>query len=930
MRKIILLSLLCSFFSAGAWSQQSAVQGTITDTVNKKNLYRTSIVILRQSDSTMVGYTRSTQDGSFKYNLQEPGKYIIQIGHPGFADYSDTFSIVSNTPFILGDISLTPRSKLLEEIIVKKTIPAIRFKGDTLVFKADSFAVKAGASVEDMLKIMPGFQVDKNGQITAQGQRVQKVLVDGEEFFSDDPTIATKNLLANMVDDVEVFDKKSDQAVFSGVDDGEKTKTINLKLKEDKKNGYFGKLEGGTDFKNYFNNNAMLNYFKGKKKISGFGIMSNNGKTGLDWQENANYGGNSGNMESGMSDDGGMYFMMNNNDEFGGSNFYGEGIPSSWSAGAHFSNKWDADRQHLNGNYRFNKLNNDATVNTKTQYILPDTLYYQNQLNKTYNSRMRNRLEGIYEVTLDSSSSLKITANGSLGENTNYNQFNTESLNEENQQVNSSERFTTNNGTSQAINSTLLYRKRFKGAGHTMSVTLRQDYNNQPGEGFLKADNRFFDEQGNIVRQDIIDQRKINNNRINNINGRISYTKPISKRSYLEFNYTLANNRRNSDRQTYEKTSPNDPKYDEEVELLTNNLDYNTWSNTGGINYRYAKPKKFNFSIGGSVSQNNLYQKDLKRDTSVKYNFLNFFPQANANFTLKKNKNIGIRYNGSTQQPTIEQLQPIVDNTDPLNVYIGNPDLKLAVNHNLGLNFGGYDFLSESGFYINANVNITQNAFSTRDVVDSLGRRVYQTVNVPLTLNANSFFDYNFKIKKTPWSFSAGYNLGYTKNVNFINGEENTIKSGRAGVNASIRFYKDKKFSASTYSVFTYNFSESSIRTDIKTNYWIQRHDVDMTVFLPWKLELTGELSINLRQKTSVFDNNNNVYLLNAWIDKKLLKNDPLRIRLYAFDILNQNKGFRRNINTNFISERTYNTFQRYLMISVIWNFNKNGKPQSF
>lgn len=930
MRKVFLLSIVFSCILHLTHAQEGSVQGTIMDTVNKKNLYRSSVVVLRQADSTLAGYTRTAQDGSFKLNLRNTGKYIIQIGHPGFADYSDTFSLNSFSPYMIGNISLTPKSKLLEEIVIKKTVPAIRFKGDTLVFKADSFAVKAGASVEDMLKIMPGFQVDKNGQITAQGQRVQKVLVDGEEFFSDDPTIATKNLLADMVDDVEVFDKKSDQAVFSGIDDGEKTKTINLKLKEEKKNGYFGKIEGGTNFQEYYNNNAMMNYFKGKKKISGFGIMSNSGKTGLDWQENSNYGGSSGGMESGMTEDGGMYFMINNNDEFGGSNYYGEGLPSSWSAGAHFSNKWDNDRRHLNGNYRFNKLNNDATVNTKTQYILPDTLYYQNQLNKTYNSRMRNKLEGIYEYNIDSSSSIKVTVNGAIGKNTNYNFFNTESLNEESQKVNTSERITTNNGDNQSLNSNVFYRKKFKDAGHTLSVTLREDYNNQTGEGYLRADNQFFDNSGNMIRQDIIDQRKINENKILNLSARVSYTKPISKRSFLEFNYTLANNHRNSNRQTYERSNPNDPKYDEEVDALTNNLNYNTLSNTGGLNYRYVKPKKFNFSIGGSVAQNSLLQKDLKMDTSVRYNFLNFFPQARANFTLKKNKNIGIGYNGSTQQPTIEQLQPIVDNTDPLNVYIGNPDLKIAVNHNIYANFGGYDFLSESGFYVNAYLNMTQHAFSTRDVVDSLGRRIYQTVNVPWVYNANSFFDYNFKIKKTPWSFSMGYNLGYTKNINFINGEENTINSGRAGLNASVRFYKDKKFSASTYSVFTYNFSESSIRTDIKTNYWIQRHDLDMTVFLPWKLELSVELQANFRQKTSVFDTDVNSVLLNAWVDKKLLKNDQLRVRLYAFDILKQNIGFRRNISTNFISERTYNTFQRYMMLSVIWNFNKNGKPQTW
>ncbi len=930
MRKLLLLLVTAFAFTFSATAQNGSVKGNVTDTVNKKNLHRSAISILRQTDSVLVKFTRSLEDGQFSFPQLPPGKYIIHVGHPTFADYSDTFSLAPSAEFQIGQVFLTPKSKLLEEIIVKKTIAAIRFKGDTMVFKADSFAVKANASVEDLLKIMPGFQVDKNGQITAQGQRVQKVLVDGEEFFSDDPTIATRNLLANMIDDVEVFDKKSDQATFTGIDDGEKSKTINLKMKEEKKNGYFGKLEAGSDFNKYWNNNLMANYFKGKKKISGFGIMSNTGKTGLSWQENSNYGGLGGNMETGMSDDGGMYVMFNNNDEFGSPNFYGEGLPKSWSGGVHFSNKWDGDRKHLNGNYRYNKINNEATSNTRTQYILPDTLYFQNQLNNTYSSRSRNRIEGIYDITLDSSSSIKITADGTLGLNNSSNIVNTESLTEDNQLVNASDRINTSDGDNQGFNSSLLYRKKFKKAGHTLSVNLRQTYSNQESEGFLLADNKYYDAAGNLIQQDIVDQKKINNNKSSNVNGRVSYTRPISKRSYLEFNYSLANIQSNSNRQTLEKASPGIPKYEEEVALLSNNLDYTTWSNSGGMNFRYTKPKKFSFSFGGSVSQNSLLQKDLKRDTSVRYNFLNFFPQARFNLTMKKNKNLGFNYNGSTQQPSIDQLQPIVDNSDPLNIRVGNPDLKLAVNHNIYLNFGGYDFLSESGFYSSVYLNATQNAFSTKDQIDSLGRRIFQTVNVNGVYNISSDLYYNFKIKKTGFSANLGSNIGYGRNVNFVNSEENKIDNGMIGANAGIRYYKEKKLSVSTYSNFTYNFSKSSIRTDIKTNYWIQRHDIEATVFLPWKLELSTEVSFNFRQRTSAFDTDNNAILFNAWIDKKILKKDQAVIRLYAFDLLNQNIGFRRNINTNFISEKTYNTFQRYVMLSLIWNISKNGKPQSF
>ena len=918
------------FATISGKSQVSAVIGTLNDSVNNKKLLNSSVSILRQSDSVLVKYTRTDQNGLFRLQLKDTGRYILRISHPGFADYSDTLGFYAIENRDLGMLYLTQKSKLLEEIIIKKTIAAIRFKGDTMVLKADSFQVKAGASVEDLLKRMPGFQIDKNGQITAQGERVQKVLVDGEEFFSDDPTIATKNLLANMVDDVEVFDKKSDQATFTGIDDGQKSKTINLKLKEEKKNGYFGKVEAGSDMKKFWNNNAMLNYFKGKKKISGYGIMSNNGKTGLTWQESTNFGGLS-NMESGMSDDGGMYVMFNNGgDEFDNDNFEGEGLPKSWNTGVNFSNKWDKDAKHLNGNIRFNKLNNEAQVNTKTQYILPDTLYFQNQQNNTYNSRNRKRAEAFYDVQLDSSSSLKATVSGTLGESANQNNYFTESLNEEGQQVNKSVRTTTSKGNNEAFSSSLIYRKKFKKQGHTLSAQFRQDYDMKDSDGFLLAQNEFFDGSGAIVRSDSIDQEKINVSKNNALSAKLSYTRPISKRTYLEFNYGFANSKRLADRRTLEKADPGSNKYDVEVAALTNKFDYENTGHTGGMNFRYSKPKKMSFSIGGSVSQNKLLQTDLRRDTSLRLKFINFFPRANLNLTMKKNRNLGIYYSGNTQQPTIEQLQPIVDNNDPLNISVGNPDLQVAVNHRLGINMGAYDFLSESGYWASINGTVTQHGFSSRDFIDSIGRRIYQTVNVNGMYNVSGYFDYNFKIKKTGFNGGAGLNLTYGQNVNFVNGEENKVTNGNLGVRARMGYYKDKKFNAGFSSSITQNISNSSIRTDITTNFWIQEHEFDFGIFLPWKMETGGDVSFNLRQKTSVFDNNNNAVLVSLWVEKKILKNDAAKFRLYAFDILNQNIGFRRNISTNLISERTYNTFNQYFMLSFIWNFNKNGKPMEF
>ena len=259
------------------------------DTLEKKGLKNASILLLRPADSILLYHTRTDAAGHFQFPHVPTGHYLLLTTYPSYADYVDELEVRDTGSLDLSTIPMVLRSQLLEEVVVKGT-GAVRIKGDTTEFNADSFRTEAGATVEDLLKKLPGIQVDRNGKITAQGEAIKKVLVDGEEFFGDDPTLVTQNLRADMIDKVQVFDKKSDQATFTGIDDGQREKTINLKLKDSKKNGYFGRLTAGGGSDGYYDEEAMANYFRKKEKIAGYGIISNTGKTGLNWSERDNYG----------------------------------------------------------------------------------------------------------------------------------------------------------------------------------------------------------------------------------------------------------------------------------------------------------------------------------------------------------------------------------------------------------------------------------------------------------------------------------------------------------------------------------------------------------------------------------------------------------------------------------------------------------------
>jgi len=319
---LLLLLILC--LSLSSIGQRASIKGSVADTIDRKNLQNTLVTLMRASDSGLVKFTRVDKSGQFSIPDLDSGKYILMITHPYVGDLFDQVSLTPGQTKNMGNISMIPKSKLLAEVIVKSGSP-IRIKGDTTIYTADSFKVRPGANVEELLRRLPGISVDKDGKITAMGERVNKVLVEGEEFFGSDPGIVTKNLRADNVKEVQVFDKKSDQAEFTGIDDGVKNKTINLKLKELK--GYFGKIELGGGLDQKFNNSAMANAFKAKRKLAAYGIMSNTGQTNLDWQEAQNYGGGMDGMESGVTDDGGVYISINNSGE---DNFYGgrNGIPS--------------------------------------------------------------------------------------------------------------------------------------------------------------------------------------------------------------------------------------------------------------------------------------------------------------------------------------------------------------------------------------------------------------------------------------------------------------------------------------------------------------------------------------------------------------------------------------------------------------------------
>ncbi|MBL0183097.1 MAG: outer membrane beta-barrel protein [Chitinophagaceae bacterium] len=921
MPKLSALLIAALLLCVGATAQTINISGSVADTAEKKLIKNAVVALLLPKDSVLYKFTRSDAEGKYSFKNIKPGSYVMMTTHPYFADMVTDIELKDNETSV-PVTALTSKSKLLAEVIVKTGTP-IRIKGDTTVYTADSFKVRAGANVEELLKKLPGITVDKSGKITAMGEQVKKVLVDGEEFFGDDPGIATKNLRADAVKEVEVFDKKSDQAAFTGIDDGVKDKTINLKLKDNAKRGYFGKAEAGTDFKNYYNNSVMANAFKGKRKLAGYGIMSNTGQTNLDWQDSQNYGGSDGmNME--MMDGGGIMIF---NDGGGDGDNYNNGrggIPKNWNGGLHYSNKFNNGKQSLNSGYKISKVNSPSGERSYTTNFVGDSSFTSDKITDGFSSKLKQSLNITFETNIDSANSLKFTAKGNLNNTKSNSTYNLVSRDTKSLLLNTSDRKSNSNVDNQAVNTTLLWKHKFKKIARTLTVNMNYNFSGSKTNSHLFSENDFYN-AGVPYQQDTTDQENIKDVKTNTFNTTLTYTEPLAKDIFLSVNYNFSTIGNTNDRSSYSKDL--NGKYTAIIDSLSNSYVFKQTVNRPGISFRVAK-KKYNFNIGAAISLSHFEQENKTTSLVRKYNYTNFFPTASFYKKLSGYGGIRINYNGSTKAPSLDQLQPITDNTDPLNQVIGNPNLKQSFTHSINLNYSFYNVLKEKGLWSGIYGNVTQNAFVNQTTYYQGAKTTRQTVNSNGNYFFNLYSNYNFKWKKPNMNVSFGPNASVSQNISYIinNGilQRAVNQNQTYGVSAGLRKQKENKYEFSIDPNFSWVNSKNSVNSTASANYWQFSLNVDAEVTFLKKFRLETEVQYQAKQKQSNFPVDNNYTLWNASLKRNIYK-EQLEVSVSVNDILNQNRGYDRNFSNTQYTETYYNTLKRFWMVTLTWNFAKKG-----
>lgn len=905
------------------------ISGAVKDASDNTPLPGAHVSLIHFRDTTRVYRATTDYDGKFSVRVAR-GRYYVGASYVGYQTLVLPEPVAASQPENrLEDMRLTPGA-LLEEVQITGERPSVLVRGDTLDFDARAFRLNPDASAEDLIRRMAGISV-QDGAVTAQGEEVRRVFVDGREFFGDDPSIALRNLPAEVIERIEVYDQMSDQAELTGFDDGERSKTINIVTRLDTRSGQFGRVYSGYGGDDRYQAGLVTNIFHNDARISILGMTNNINEQNFTREDfQSFFGGGRGGRggRPGGAPGGGMPMG-----DFRGSSR--NGFNTTHALGLNVSNSWN-DKLELSTSYFMNISDNFTDQFTDRQYFLDDVSSQLYRENSEENSRSNNhRFSMRLNYDIDERNSIRFTPRGSIQNNNSDSYFSAFNALGDNILVSQSQTGYDSDLTGYNYSGSLLYRRRFETQGRSVSVNLSSNANNNQNLYFLDALNEYFSEgetdpSNENVISDYLNQRSDSETINNTLSSNISYTEPVGERGQLQVSYNISRARRETDRMTHSWDEDQDAYRLFEPEL-SNSLQSNYLTQRGTVGYGYRRDRlNMTFELGYQHAELNADQ-EFPYTTTIQRTFQNVVPGFRMNYNIARGKSLRFNYRTSTSAPSVTQLQDVVNNSNPMLLSSGNPNLDHSYSHFL---MGRYNttnteklttffaFLMgnfSSGYIGNSTIVAMNDTILPGGLELRKGTQYSQPVNMDGFANIRSHMTYGFPLRFIKSNMNLSSRMSYMRTPSMINGQTNFANSYNlgGGVDLTSNVSRNVDFTLS-YNA-NYNIVENTIRPQLDNTYYLQTTGARFSfIFLNnwvWRSDISYLMYRGLGEEF-----NQDYALWNMNVGRKFLKNNLGELTLSVFDLLKQNDNIIRNVSGNYVEDLRTNTLTRFFMLTFTYN----------
>lgn len=899
-RLLFLFSLLLLSLPAIA---QVEVKGTIIEESNKQPIEQATVRLLSVKDSSLISGVVSSRNGSFTLKNVKNGTYLLSVTFIGFDPIYQPLQITGKTnPVNVGKLEMTDGAIMLGEAVVIAKAVEVTVRNDTVEYNADSYKVTEGSMLEDLLKKMPGVEIDSEGKVTVNGKEIKKIMVDGKEFFSDDPKVASKNLPAKMVDKVQVLDKKSDMAMMTGFDDGDEETVINLTVKPGMKQGWFGNAFAGYGSKDRYEGNFMVNRFVNNDQFTIMGGINNTNNMGFTDMGSSMFSGMGGGRRGGS---------------FGG----GNGITESGNIGANFSKEFNPNLI-WGGNVRYSHSDNVAEDKTRTENTFQNDSITQefgdsrsNVVNDNIgvNFRLEWKPDTLTQIIFRPDFSYSKTHSESYEDKHSLAGI----INTPLDTVNKSSAVNTSDGEAYNVSARLEFSRKMDNRGRVFSGSLSGGINDSYTNGMDYSHTNYF----LYDSTQIIDQYVRYDNSGFNYRVYLSWVEPLGRNNFLQATYRLSQNKRESLKNAYNNDGVG--QYTELDTAYSKNTRNNAFEQRISLSFKAVR-EKYNYTIGFNVDPSYSKTETFIGDETLysqSRNVTNFSPMAQLNYRFDKRTNLRVDYDGRTSQPSMSQLQPVPDVSNPLNIIIGNPDLKPTYTNNLRVRFHKFSPETQSALMIMADGNYTLNSIASKTTTDlTTNNKVTTYENVNGDFSGNMRIIYNTPLKNKKFSINT-MTWGMFSNSNgFTNGQKNTNKALTLMERAGINFRSDILDFGLNGNI-RYNQTKKSIQSQDDLQTFNYGGGASTTIYLPYNFQI--ESDINYSTNSGYADGYNQEELLwNASISKSLFKNNAGTIRVKMYDILKERSNISYSVAGNTTRYSEYNTLSSYFMVYFIYRFS--------